>query len=95
MKLESVRLHFSFQQRKFVFLQTDKFYIESFQPNEYVFKEQGDWVTMSCSVNDHFDVCEWRHRGAICRLEYKWEWDMANARYHDNPIEEKSCPHHR
>jgi len=74
---------------------TNKFYIESFQPNEYVFKEQGDWLTMSCSVNDHFDVCEWQHLGRVCRLEYKWEWDAANARYHDNPIEEKSCPHHR
>ena len=34
-------------------------------------------------------------QGTICRLEYKWEWDVVNARYYDEPTEEKSCPHHR
>ena len=74
---------------------TDKFFIESYHPKEYVFKEQGEWITLSCQVNDHFDVCEWVHQDTICRMEYKWEWDLVNSRYYDKPTEEKSCPHHR
>ena len=32
---------------------------------EYAFKEAGEWITLSCQVNDHFDVCEWTHSGRV------------------------------
>ena len=28
-------------------------------------------------------------QGTICRLEYKWEWDVLNSHYYDKPTEEK------
>ena len=40
----------------------DRFFIESFSPEEVAFKEVGEWITLSCKVNDHFDVCEWTHQ---------------------------------
>ena len=68
--------------------------------NAPIYKIEGESVTLSCQVNNHFDSCSWAHNNGtmtvdVCKVTYTWEWNETLAHYKSSPYTEKNCDNRR
>lgn len=68
--------------------------------NAPIYKSEGESVTLTCQVNNHFDSCAWTHNNGtmavdVCKVTYTWEWNETLAHYKSKPYTEKICDNRR